>query len=171
MTAPQIRDENRKQPTPAPRPPTRAEMRKARRALYRRPPSSERLLTRMTEGDLMTVAIAKDFLDLETQSARNCLCRLVRQRLIAIETPKANGVAATYRITHAGFNLAAERDAQLHGYELDNPEQDRAAEEAERKAALARVDLNLERARSVIPNSVFALATVRAAVRAEGATA
>ena len=149
---------------------TRAEKRRLHRALNPRVPGTMRLLRVMTESGLMTVSRAQGLLDCETQSARNCLCKLVRSGQVAVETTRGPGRAALYRITAAGRNAVAEFDRE-HSVVVDDDEADQAAEEAERGAARAMVETNMAWARVMVPKSVFDLGSSPARARAFGEAA
>lgn len=156
MTTPQIPDQNRK--------PTAANTR------------GMRILRLMAGGQLMTCPHAQQVLGGSIQTARNIVCALVTQRLAVMVVPRGRNRSASYRITEAGeLRLLAFKTATGTDDELDSDEA------AERAYARSRIAANVEWAKTMVPNSVWALGAVRSAparglpvrgeVRAEGATA
>lgn len=164
---------------------TRAERRRLNRLLNPRIPSSLLLLRLMaTEGHITSLR-AMEHLDCELQSARNALCRLVRQHHVVVTPAAGWGQYATYRITASGRNVIADAEYRIALEAGNEAEMERLTEIAEHDARRERVEVNLAMARTLVPNSVFALGSARPApargltfadgvrgqVRAAGATA
>ena len=141
MTKPQIRDENRKYGIGNTR--------------------GMRILRLMANGELMTCPHAHQVLGGSLQTARNIVCSLVTQQLAVLVTPRGRSQSAGYRITEAGqLRLLAFKAATGTDDELD------ADEAAERAYARSRIAANVAWAKTMVPNSVFALAARPAPTRA-----
>jgi hypothetical protein len=161
---------------------TRAEKRRLHRLLNPTVHANVRALRLMVDDSLMTVPRAMEFLDVELQTARNCLCKLVHTKHAVIVTPKAPARPATYRVTEAGRQyleafeqkLADEMNALL-GEGDDEESREEAREAALTLADLAagrkRAEENVALARSGVPNSVFALGSIFVAAGQQGARA
>ncbi|MFM9928191.1 hypothetical protein VLK31_34835 [Variovorax sp. H27-G14] len=147
---------------------TRAEKRRLRRLMNPDVPSNIGALRAMTDGSLMTVPRAVEFLGVGLQTARNCLCKLVHTKHAVIVTAKAPGRPATYRITETGRHFIA--DFERAAQPKTEAETEQAVEEAERALARERAVANVIRARTMVPNSVFALGRL-VCVHGEGVAA
>jgi hypothetical protein len=138
MTRPQIADENRKYSIGNTR--------------------GMRILRLMANGELMTCPHANQVLGGSIQTARNVVCALVTQKLAELVTARGRNQSATYRITEAGrLRLLSITAATGTDDELD------ADEAAERAYARSRIETNIAWAKTMVPNSVWALGAIRSA--------